>query len=58
MTNVVAAQFRAEQILVARNPFERDAEQAFAHTSAVIGRGVYEIHAQIERDPHGTNGLV
>ena len=58
MGAVVAAELRAEVIAVARNAPERDAEQALAHPPAVEGRGVDEVHAQVEGHLDRAEGFV
>ena len=48
MCQVVAAQFRAEQITVPRDVFERHPKEHLAHTAAVERARVDQVHAALE----------
>ncbi len=58
MRLVISAQLAPEIILVAGNVAEGNAEQALAHSPAVEGGRVDEIHPQIEGDAHRAEGLL
>ena len=49
---VVASQFRAEQIFMPRQPLERNAQQHFAHAPAVKGARVEESQPAVEGRAH------
>ena len=53
-----ASQLGAQVVPVPRDAAERDPQQAFAHPAAVIGRGVDEVHAQVEGDMDRAQRLV
>ena len=55
---VVAAELGAEEVRVAGDAPEGRAEQALAQPPAVEGRGVDEVHAEVERDPDRPDRLV
>src|SRR6266496_2779386 len=58
MGGVVAAEFCAYQIALARNAPQGDAEQNLAHASAIEGRGVDEVHAGAQRSMHRAHRLI
>ena len=55
---VIAAELGAEVIAVAGDALERRPQQAFAEPPAIEGRGVDEVHAQVERGVDRPHGLV
>src|SRR6266498_2366282 len=55
---VVAAEFGAERVTVARHPAQGDAQQHFAHSPAIERRGVDEVQPAFERNVDGPNALI
>src|SRR5262249_38739251 len=58
MDGIVATEFRAEEVAVAWHFAQGDTEQALTKTAAVIGRGVDEVHPQVEGHADRADRLV
>ena len=58
MGRLVPPELGAEIVPVARHAAQRDAEQALAQAPAVEGRGVDEVHAEVEGHVDRAEGLV
>ena len=58
MLQIVAAEFRAKRVTVARHTAQGDAEEHLAHPAPVEGRRVDEVEPAIERDAHGVERFV
>src|SRR5205823_3136968 len=57
MRGIITAQFGAEQAAVSRNIAQGDAEQHFAHATAIERRSVDEVHPGVQSDMNGAEGL-
>ena len=55
---IVASDFRAKRVALARHAFQRDAEQHFAHPASVKWRGVDEVQPALERDADARENFV
>src|SRR3954470_18375891 len=58
MSGIIAAEFAAQDVAVARHILERHAQQHLAHSAAIKGGGVDEVHAKVEGDVDSAHGFV
>ena len=58
MRQVVATEFGAQRVALARDTFERDAEEHLAHAASVERRRIDKVEPALQRDAHAAERFV